>query len=952
MWEHFGFRKISLLLMLALLSGQARAATNDPTTLLQQGLFEEEANHNNAAAAQAYQGVIAQFDSNRVIAATAIFRLAETYRRQGKTGEAALLYERIINEFSDQEILTELSRKNAGAKASPSKSTEQAKLETRLKALRALAPTDRRILIQQQYPSTVLDSLLQELARTEQRLAELNKQYGPSHPEVVTTTAKLQSINKQIEEQVASTIRGLELQIDLLRTPRDALASSPGQDKFSSDGIPESSNEINRIKQLIRNSPDLINAPQANGETLLESAAGKGNLEIVKLLLENGAVINGIKSESLTPLHFAAANGHKAVVDYLLAHGADAKATTSDGLTPLHLAARKGYLAVASSLIEKGASLNAVCGRVYSRQLEDLSFGNESPGMTPLRFAADARYTPVVKLLISKGADVNIADKSNCTPLNAATYFGQEDIVKELLKAGANPNVPDQPALIVACVDKRTNIARLLVEAGADPNTNGYSLSPNGRSAALQSPLGAAIAGNSVELVQLLLQFKGDPNALSAGTPPVFLAATKPDILVILLEHGANPNVRKQGDCHTPLEAAAIQNNLKCVQLFLAHGADPNENEQPCWPLAVEGVDHCTPEVYEALLEKHLDTTATIGGGDTALHRAAFLGKQEHMRLLLEHGANPNVRNSGGKTPIMLAKQIDERRTVQVRLPKSETGTSSPYGTRPLRVVLVQMLSEHGARDDLPNFDRIEVRRPASNTSIIAFAQDTNDWNHFTLVEVIGKLYEIVSDDRKGVWPTSLWANGNLDQAKGPQYPDFEHMILHRASADGRGWSNFNVNASELVNSGQCAEDEPLQWGDVLELPEVDHTVAEPWKGLNGKQIEEISKCVARTVTVQQRGSNVTLVLKPVYRALFTDGGDRASTRVTRVAADFMLRSVLDQMKLVRFSSDLAHVKVTRPKDRDGKKHEWTFDCSNPDTAPAFWLRDGDIVEIPDKQSD
>src|SRR3954464_9327773 len=123
MWKQFRLGRFYLTVsFVLLLSFSGRPATNDPMTLLQQGLFEEEANHNNAAAAQAYQGVISQFDSNRVIAATAIFRLAETYRRQGKTNEAALLYERIISEFSDQELLAELSRKNVGAKASPNKS--------------------------------------------------------------------------------------------------------------------------------------------------------------------------------------------------------------------------------------------------------------------------------------------------------------------------------------------------------------------------------------------------------------------------------------------------------------------------------------------------------------------------------------------------------------------------------------------------------------------------------------------------------------------------------------------------------------------------------------------------------------------------------------------------------------------------------------------------------------
>src|SRR5215471_7136931 len=74
--------------LMVALSG-LHASTNDLTTTLQSGLFEEEANHNLAAAIQAYQSVAAQFDKDRKLAGTAIFRLGECYRKQGATNEAA-----------------------------------------------------------------------------------------------------------------------------------------------------------------------------------------------------------------------------------------------------------------------------------------------------------------------------------------------------------------------------------------------------------------------------------------------------------------------------------------------------------------------------------------------------------------------------------------------------------------------------------------------------------------------------------------------------------------------------------------------------------------------------------------------------------------------------------------------------------------------------------------------
>ncbi len=87
--------------------------------LLQRGLFEEEANRNLDAAISAYQSVITQTDKDHQFAATAIFRLGECYRKQGKTNEAAAQYQRILREFPDQADLAKLSRQQLGPRRQP-----------------------------------------------------------------------------------------------------------------------------------------------------------------------------------------------------------------------------------------------------------------------------------------------------------------------------------------------------------------------------------------------------------------------------------------------------------------------------------------------------------------------------------------------------------------------------------------------------------------------------------------------------------------------------------------------------------------------------------------------------------------------------------------------------------------------------------------------------------------
>jgi TolA-binding protein len=87
---------------------------DDPSTMsrdLAAGALEEEGNLAFEKAARAYERVIARFDRQRPIAANAIFRLAECYRKLGRFEEANVQYARILREFPDENELVERSRK-------------------------------------------------------------------------------------------------------------------------------------------------------------------------------------------------------------------------------------------------------------------------------------------------------------------------------------------------------------------------------------------------------------------------------------------------------------------------------------------------------------------------------------------------------------------------------------------------------------------------------------------------------------------------------------------------------------------------------------------------------------------------------------------------------------------------------------------------------------------------
>jgi tetratricopeptide (TPR) repeat protein len=86
------------------------AAQDRLAEMLRKGVIEEEKNQNLNAAIQAYQSVLSQSDQDRPTAATALFRLAECYRKQGKSDQAIAAYKRVASEFQDQTKLAEQSR--------------------------------------------------------------------------------------------------------------------------------------------------------------------------------------------------------------------------------------------------------------------------------------------------------------------------------------------------------------------------------------------------------------------------------------------------------------------------------------------------------------------------------------------------------------------------------------------------------------------------------------------------------------------------------------------------------------------------------------------------------------------------------------------------------------------------------------------------------------------------
>lgn len=263
----------------------------------------------------------------------------------------------------------------------------------------------------------------------------------------------------------------------------------------------------------------------------------------------------------------------------------------------------------------RSAIVNAVEQRKH-RVLEQLLDGGaraEPPvEASMLRIAAQNRDIESLALLLQYGMDANGFDREGVTPLFAATQASCFESAKMLLKHSADPNLsagPDsESSLSLAARENQIDFVQLYLSNGGDVNR----LMDNGSTCLVQA-MNKIV---SPKLVELLLTSGGDADTKnSEGTTALFQAiqANRVDLMTVLLDHGANPNL--PGPKH-PLWPSTYK--PKCLALLLARGADHKK----------------TPGVMEL---------------------ASSLKKLESIKILIEAGVSPNLRKDGVYTPLCSA---------------------------------------------------------------------------------------------------------------------------------------------------------------------------------------------------------------------------------------------------------------------------------------------------------
>ena len=159
---------------------------------------------------------------------------------------------------------------------------------------------------------------------------------------------------------------------------------------------------------------------------------------------------------------------------------------------------------------------------------------------------------------------------------------------------------------------------------------------------------GAIFYSDDLEEIEFVLENGADPNVIGWKTHSTRLHnETDPEIVALLLKYGANPNA-KDGARFTPLHT---NQSPEVARLLLEHDADPDaisETNMRVTPLH-DNYRFIHPAKAQVLLEAGADPNIGDIDGNTPLHGQMDI---EMVELLLKNGADPNARNDKGQTPL------------------------------------------------------------------------------------------------------------------------------------------------------------------------------------------------------------------------------------------------------------------------------------------------------------
>ena len=443
--------------------------------------------------------------------------------------------------------------------------------------------------------------------------------------------------------------------LDTQHAPKILVKRTKGEGEITvgTDAIvfSQSTKRVEPKKEVIRY-PDPIKS--SHDESLLK-AVSDNDIQAAKNAIALGANVNAALRGS-TPLMIAAENeGNIPIVEVLLDSGADPNIESRKwGSTALKLAARWGHIKIVDLFLDRGVDINYLGSNIKDKHLA---------GSPAISHAADSGESAMVTHLIAKGANPNLENFKGVTPLYYAANAGEIESVNALLNAGVPLDQASSagltPLMAATLADGHWELAAYLLGVGANPNQQiqevGKELRPEMQG--MTALMFSVFVGDEKTFSTILLS-GADPTiqradgktALDLATQnlkevePDSKAYKKRELIQRSLLH---PDWGKQKAMEVvakELEDEVDNNNFTVVLASLRIGVDPNvlvDDE----PLFFEAIREGNLSMVKLMLEHGADPNVKNEEGVTAFHRSMFGLKKnaEVTKILIAQGANPNI---------------------------------------------------------------------------------------------------------------------------------------------------------------------------------------------------------------------------------------------------------------------------------------------------------------------
>lgn len=399
---------------------------------------------------------------------------------------------------------------------------------------------------------------------------------------------------------------------------------------------------------------------------------------VVASLVSLGAVGPAAAAEGIIA---AVKQGDRAAVRALVQQRVDVNVAEPDGTRALHWAVRAGDRETVELLL--GAGADAKAANRY--------------GMTPLSLAATNGDAALLERLLKAGADPNTVLGEGETPLMTAARTGNPAAVKVLLAHGANVHATEswigETALMWAAAEDHVAATQALIEAGAEINTRSRVLDtpklkfPRSGGPNTPFPVGGwtplmyAARQGALGTAQVLVEVGADLNVQDPdGTTALVLAIINAhyDLAALLVEKGANPNLADD----TGMAALFAAVDMHTVQWTFGRPAPFLTDTRDAADLVKLLLEHgANPNaaLTKPSRSRHHENPGQQGGppGTTPLIRAAKSADAKVMKLLLQGGADPFVTLTDRSTTLMVAAGTTLRRGVPVEAPRIKVPTEA-----------------------------------------------------------------------------------------------------------------------------------------------------------------------------------------------------------------------------------------------------------------------------------